>query len=91
MSVLNKIRVNGNTYDIADGTNIAEEFSTGKNYNKGDYVIHPDTGILYRFKRAKASGIWAASAVDQVKLANIVQSINDIIQEDDDGLLVTLG
>lgn len=79
MSILNKIRINGESYDIADAANMAEEFSTSKAYSTGDYVIHPDTGILYRFTSDKAAGAWNASAVQQVKMANEVTQLKSAV------------
>ena len=53
---------------------VADQFSTIRSYQSGDYVIKD--GVMYMFISAHAAGAWNSSDVAPVKLANELKLIS---------------
>lgn len=66
----------GSTDYIVNDPNIAPVFSTSTDYAVGDYVKHG--GLLYRFTSAHSAGAWNASHVEQIKVADVLKSVETV-------------
>lgn len=60
------------TFNILDGSVIADTFDATESYSIGDYVMYGNT--LYRFTSAH-SGAWASADVTAV---NVVDEVSDV-------------
>lgn len=58
---------------------IADTFSTSAAYSAGDYVIY--SGALYRFTADKTAGLWDASKVRQISVAEAHSELSDDVNE----------
>lgn len=56
--------------------NLAEPFSTSKNYAEGDYVVY--NGILYTFITDHSAGAWNADHVTQTTAMNDIREIQTL-------------
>lgn len=75
MSAINQVQAQDQStsvvglYDVADGVNVADVFSSSQAYTAGQIVINPDDALTYKFITNHAAGVWNSAHVKRVKMA----------------------